>query len=57
MHDMSDYIKMVAKSMAMPLSDDAAKELAHELVRSQQYNQILQAIELKIKDKYDKERQ
>lgn len=56
MHNMSNYIMMVSRSMAIPLSEEAAKELAHELVRSKQYSQILKAIELKIKDKYDKER-
>lgn len=55
MHNMSNYIKMVAKSMAMPLSDEASKELAHELARSRRYGQLLEALELKIKDKYNKE--
>lgn len=50
MHDMSDYIKLIARGIGRNIKDKDARDLAHELVRSKLYKQIQDTLTLKIKD-------
>lgn len=48
MHNIEDYVIMVARSMGRELSQENIKLLSHELINSKQYTQVLKALELKI---------
>lgn len=54
MRNMTDYVNKVADGMAIDLTDEQAAELAHELVRSKEYDRMLKVLESKIKVKRER---
>jgi len=49
MHDITDYIKMIADGMGVELSDERLKTVAHDLLNHRDYNKMLSYLENSIR--------
>jgi len=49
MHDITDYIKMVADGMGVELSDEKLKIVAHDLLNNRDYSKMLTYLENSIR--------